>query len=75
MALSIFFVADHSIQIYIFHTLENISFYKWIFFLHFTDQFFNFYALGAVFLIIAGSAGIGKFAGALDKMKMIVISP
>ena len=75
MAFSIFLVADHSIQIYIFHTLENISFYEWVLFLHFADQFLDLHALGTVFFVVAGGAGVGKLAGTLNEMKMIVISP
>ena len=74
MAFSIFLVADHSIQIYIFNTLENISFYEWVLFLHFADQFLDLHALGTVFFVVAGGAGVGKLAGTLNEMKMIVIS-
>ena len=67
-------ISHNSVDIDIFHTFKNISLHKWIDLFQIPDQFLDLHTLGTI-LIIASSTGIRKFAGTLDKMKIIVISP
>ena len=75
MAHTTGFVANHRIQIDILHALKDITFHKWIGLLQFCDQLLHFHSLGTSLLVIAGGTGICKFAGTLDEMQMVIVSP
>ncbi len=75
VADTVLFIADYRVNIDIFHTAENIALDKRIHLFQIFDQFFDLYALGAVFFIVTGCTRICEFAGTLDKMQTIVISP
>ena len=73
---SVFLVCNYRTQIDIFHTLKNISLYIRVRFFQFCDQVLDFHPFGCTASIhTAGTACLGKPAGALQKMQMIVISP
>ena len=73
---SVFLVCNYRTQIDIFHTLKNISLYIRVRFFQFCDQVLDLHPFGCTASIrTAGTACLGKPAGALQKMQMIVISP
>ena len=69
-------VADHGIEVYIFHAAENVALYVWVRLFHLGDHFFDLHAFGDARAVrTAGRARIGKAAGALDEVQIIVIPP
>ena len=65
-------VADHGIEVYIFHAAENVALYVWVRLLHLGDYFFDLQAFGDARAVrTAGRARIGKAAGALDEVQII----
>ena len=75
MAHAALLVGYDRIEIDILHAFKDIALYEWILLFQLTDQFLDFYALGLVFFVIAGGAGVGELAGTLDEMQVVVISP
>ena len=75
MLHAILLVGDHRGEIDILHTAENIFLNVWILFAQLTDQLFDLGALGALFLATAACAVLGKPAGTLDKVQIVVIHP
>ena len=75
MPYSAFFVRYHGIQIDILHALEDVALHEWVLLFQGADQLFDLHTLGLVFFVVAGGAGVGELAGALDKVQVIVIAP
>ena len=73
---SIFLVSDHRIKIYIFNAFENIGFNEGVILFQRSNQLLGFKPFGRCRSIcMACCAGVCKMAGALQKMKIIVITP
>ena len=76
MLHTILFIRDHRTQIHILHTLEDVSFHKWIRLRKLMDQFLYLQTFGiALSILITRRTGICKFARTLDKMQMVRIAP
>ena len=75
MAFSILLIANHRIQIDIFHTLEDIALDEWIRLFQCLDQLFDLHTFGFCLFIITGSTGVSKFTCALNEMQIVIISP
>ena len=71
---AIFFVCNDRRKIYIFNTLKNITFHIWIHPFQSLDQFLDLNTLRLIFLIITSCTGVGKLAGALDKVCLLYTS-
>ena len=67
MLFSSLFPRNDSIDIHIFNALENMLFDLGICLLQLCNKLFYLDALRACFLVVAGSAGVCEFAGALNK--------
>ena len=74
MKLTVLLVADHCVNIHMLHTAENVAFHLRTFCVQHLDQFLGTLTLGSIVRIARG-AGVRKLAGALDKVKVVVISP
>ena len=68
-------IGDHRIQVYIFHTAENMGLHIGIFLLHGADELLDLYPFGTIFLVVAGGTRVRELAGALDEMQVVVIPP
>ena len=75
MADTIFFITDHSVQIDILHTAEDIFLNIRILLAQLPDQILDLRTLGTFFRTAAGSAAFRETTGTLDKMQIIVIHP
>ena len=72
MLLSVLLPCNNRVQIYIFHTLENIPFHIRIYLLQSLNQFLDLNTLRTV-LVITSRTGVREFACTLDKMQTIII--
>ena len=76
MSYAFLFVRKHGINIYIFHTVEDICLHKGIGLLQLGDELLCFQTLGIGFFIIAiCRAGFGKVACTLQEAKPVMIPP
>ena len=74
MLLSVLLPCNNRVQIYIFHTLENIPFHIRIYLLQSLNQLLDLNTLRTV-LVITSRTGIREFACTLDKMQTIIVPP
>lgn len=75
MADTIFFITDHSVQVDVLHTAEDILLNVRILLAKLPDQILDLRALGALLCTAAGSTAFRETAGTLDKVQVIVIHP
>ena len=75
MANTIFFITDHSVQVDVLHTAEDILLNVRILLAKFPDQILDLRTLGALLRTAAGSTAFRKTAGTLNKVQIIVIHP
>lgn len=68
-------IGDNRVQVYVLHASENILFHLRIGLLKLCNQPFHLLPLGACVCGIAGSAGVGEFAGALYKVQPVIVPP
>ena len=72
---AVFFEGNHRGKVDIFHTPENIFHDHRVSVLQHGQQFFDLLPLGALFLILSGNGCLCHAAGALNKLKIIVVFP
>ena len=73
---TVLFIGDDRAQVDILHALENVPFDKGIGLLQGSDQVLDLHTFGGTAAIgTAGGTGIGKAAGTLDELQLIVALP
>ena len=75
MADTVFFITDHSVQVDVLHTAEDILLNVRILLAKLPDQILDLRALGALLCTAAGSTAFRETAGTLDKVQVVVITP
>ena len=74
MTNAILFVSNDGTKIDIFHTSEDIALHLRIGFAHRTDKLLYLLPFGGNLGLVTGAI-VGKLAGALQKIKVIIVSP
>ena len=75
MLYTVLLIGYNGIYIDVFHAFEYTFFHIGIGFFKLAYKLLYFLPFRAVAPVAAGSAGIGKFAGALYKMQPVIIAP
>ena len=68
-------IGKHRVKADVLHAAEDAFFHAGVLLFQLADQLLDLLPLGVVLAVVAGGAGVGELAGALDEVQVVLVPP